>query len=279
MKNIVLVPNESKDVGFVITESVVSKLLSLNFSICVSSVHGYAHKGVEICESFPKNTDLIVIVGGDGSVIDASKHAIKYGIPILGINLGKVGYLAEVETDNLDVLDKLVSGEYEIIEKMLLSVKLGDDSLDRYAVNDVVVSHDGHLGIADFKVEDSLGNVVKYRADGVILSTPQGSTAYSLSAGGPILAHDVESILLTPVSPHSFFNRSVLFNSSEHITVTNLGDGDLNISVDGRCLANLSKLGSCTVVKADKTIKMLTFSKNSMFSSLFRKMKNLGDMD
>lgn len=279
MKNIVIIPNESKDKGYLVTQSVVTRLLKLGFKVYISSDKEYRCEGLDLYEDFPKDAELILIVGGDGSVIDASKYAISLNIPILGINLGKVGYLAEVETDNIDVLDKLVSCEYEIEEKMLLSVEFNGEVSSRYAVNDVVVSHGSYLGISDIKIEDSLGNVVKYRADGIILSTPQGSTAYSLSSGGPILAHDVESILLTPVSPHSFFNRSVLFNSSESIKVTNLGDEDLNISVDGRCLGNLGKGRYCIVKKSDKIIKMITFSKNSMFSSLFRKMKNLGDMD
>lgn len=279
MKNIVLIPNGSKDNGYLITDSVVSRLLKLGLNIYISSELGYRGDNLRLYDRFPEDADLIIIVGGDGSVIDASKHAIKHDIPILGINLGKVGYLAEVEIDNLDVLNKLASGEYEIQDKMILSVEFNGEICSKYAVNDVVVSHGSYFGISDIRVEDSLGNIVKYRADGVILSTPQGSTAYSLSSGGPIVAHDVQSILLTPVSPHSFFNRSVLFNSSESITLTNLGDEEMNISLDGRCLGNLSKGESCTVRKAKKTIKMLTFSKNSMFSSLFRKMKNLGDMD
>ena len=164
---------------------------------------------------------------------------------------------------------------------MLLSVELpclGKTS-DRYAVNDVTVAREGFLHIADIKIEDSIENAVKIRADGVILSTPQGSTAYSFSAGGPILAHDVESILLTPVSPHSFFNRSVLFNASDVIKVTNVGSLPLNVSVDGRNVASLAPGEHCNVKRAPKNIKILTFKKNSMFSSLFKKMRILGDID
>ena len=98
------------------------------------------------------------------------------------------------------------------------------------------------------------------------------STAYSLSAGGPVLAHDVDGILLTPVCPHSFFDRSVLFNSGERIRVTNLGDDVLNVSVDGRALMRLGYGEDCTVFKSDRALRMLSFSKNSMFKRLFKKM-------
>ena len=279
MKNIVLITNESKDKSFSVTQEVAQRLTDAGMSVYVSEDSGYKGDKVNTYKALPTETELIIIVGGDGSVIDASKYAIEHDIPILGINLGRVGYLAEVELGNLQLLDRLVSGDYEIKEKMLLNVSINDVEISRLAVNDVVVSHDSHLGIADIRIEDSFKNTVKYRADGVILSTPQGSTAYSLSSGGPIVAHDVESILMTPVSPHTFFNRSVLFNSSEIIRVTNLGESYMKVSIDGRCIGELKTNDSCYVSKSDKKIKMLTFSRNSMFSSLFNKMRILGDMD
>ena len=281
MKRFVLIPNAVKDVDFSVTEMVVGMLSDMGAEIYVGADCAYATNKVRVYTDFPKDVDLIIIVGGDGSVIDAAKYAVANDVPILGINLGKVGYLAEVEVNNLSVLSRLFSGEYLISSNMLLEVEYGSNGeiVNKFAVNDVLISRDGYQGIADIKIEDSIKNQVKYRADGVILSTPQGSTAYSLSAGGPILAHDVESILMTPVSSHSFFNRSVLFNSSEVIRVTNAGDIPLVISVDGRKLGELTKDQSCAVRKSFKTIKMLTFAKNSMFTSLFRKMRILGDMD
>ena len=281
MKNIVLIPNSDKDKDFSVTRSVIDVLASEKMNIYIDETCGFDSALTIKYTSFPTNSDLIIVVGGDGSIIDASKYAVQYDKPLLGINLGKVGYLAEVEKDNLSVLKGLKDKNYSVGRKMLLEVCFEKDgeSVVEYAVNDIVVSHDTHLGISDFKIEDSVGNSVRYRADGVIFSTPQGSTAYSLSAGGPILAHDVESILMTPVSPHSFFNRSVLFNSSEIIKVTNTSESTLVINVDGRCKGILNTDEICTVRKAEQSISMLTFKENSMFSSLFRKMRIIGDMD
>lgn len=281
MKHFVLVPNERKDSEYSVTDNVVSVLKDFGANVYVSEQSSYRNFEVVLYDVFPENAELIIVVGGDGSVIDAAKLAIDHNVPLLGVNLGKVGYLAEVEVDNLSVLSKLAKDEYQINDKMIIEVEYEDSGkkIVGCAVNDVVVSHDGHLGIADIKVEDSIGNVVKYRADGVILSTPQGSTAYSLSSGGPILAHDVESILMTPVSAHSFFNRSVLFNSSEILRVTNIGELPLIISVDGRNHSSLNNNQYCIIRKSKKSIKMLTFVKNSMFSSLFKKMRIIGDMD
>lgn len=281
MKQIVIIPNSYKDSDFVITDKVVDKLIGIGCTVYVRSDLGYKNSKVLIYDSFPVGIDLIIVVGGDGSVIDASLTAIEQGIPLLGVNLGKVGYLAEVEVDNLSILEKLAAGEYSITEKMLLDVRFDDTdaSCDRYAVNDITISRDSLVHMADISVEDSIGNTVKFRADGIILATPQGSTAYSFSSGGPVIAHDVESILLTPVSPHSFFNRSVVFNSSETIKITNSGAPSLNVLVDGRCVGSLSEGKSCSISKAKKSFRVLTFTRNSMFSSLFRKMRILGDID
>lgn len=281
MKNLVIIPNANKDKGFAVTDAVADKLISLGFCVYVNEHSGYTRDGVIAYEIFPDNIDLVLVTGGDGSVIDASGLAVEHDVPILGVNLGRMGYLTEVEVDGLSVLDKLVNNSYSITEKMLLEVYLenSETACERYAVNDVAISRDSLLHIADIKIEDSIGNIVKLRADGVILSTPQGSTAYSFSAGGPIVAHDVESILLTPVSPHSFFNRSVLFNSSEVIMVINDGELPLSISVDGRSVGSITSGASCKIKKSKKTVKMLTFTRNSMFSSLFKKMRILGDID
>ena len=281
MKNLVIIPNANKDKGFAVTDAVADKLISLGFFVYVNEHSGYTRDGVIAYKIFPDNIDLVLVIGGDGSVIDASGLAVEHDVPILGVNLGRMGYITEVEVDGLSVLDKLVNNSYSITEKMLLEVYLenSETACERYAVNDVAISRDSLLHIADIKIEDSIGNIVKLRADGVILSTPQGSTAYSFSAGGPIVAHDVESILLTPVSPHSFFNRSVLFNSSEVIMVINDGELPLSISVDGRSVGSITSGASCKIKKSKKTVKMLTFTRNSMFSSLFKKMRILGDID
>ena len=281
MKNLVVIPNVNKDVGLAVTGQVIDRLLSLGFNVYVHSDIAPLNDGVTVYSELPENVDLMVVIGGDGSVIDASGLAVERDIPILGVNLGRMGYLTEVELGEIQLLDSLTTGEYSVIEKMLLSVELSGVGMpcERYAVNDVTVSRDSFLHIADIKVEDSIENAVKIRADGVILSTPQGSTAYSFSAGGPILAHDVEGILLTPISPHSFFNRSVLFNASEIIKITNVGTLPLNVSVDGRNVGSLAPGEHCDVSRAAKNVKILTFKKNSMFSSLFKKMRILGDIN
>ncbi len=282
MKNAVIIPNPKKDAQLRLTEALISKLNEIRIKPYINEEYACVSSGAVLYSEFPDFADMIFVVGGDGSVIDASKYAVLYDIPILGVNLGKVGYLSEVEPDNLDILDRITTGKYKITEKLLLSAELISDGkiekAEHLAVNDVVISHDDYFGIADFTVENALGDRVKYRADSIIISTPAGSTAYSLSAGGPIVAHNVNSMLITPVCPHSFFNRSIVFDSSEALTVRNICEQNLKISVDGRGFATMANGESCVIRAADKRLKMISFSENNMFSTLFRKMRILEDI-
>ena len=283
MKNIAILPNPNKDSELRVTKNLAEKLLNLGAAVYIEAKYAkFVSEDVKKYERLPESTELIIVVGGDGSVLDASVVAIEMDIPVLGVNLGKVGYLSEVEPDNLDILSRIISDEYMIEEKMLLAVShiSGDKSVSssRFAVNDVIIPHDTFLAIADFTLETSSADFVKYRADGMILSTPAGSTAYSLSAGGPIIAHDIESIVVTPICPHSFFNRSIIFKATENIKLNNTGKTLLNLSIDGRYFTNLATGDSCVIHMAEKKLKMLTFSKNNMFSTLFKKMRILEDI-
>lgn len=278
MKSIVIIPNKHKDADFAVSTRAARFLADCGATVYVEEKYETDLGGsATVTPTIPQDAELIVVIGGDGSIIDASVPAVEYDLPVLGINLGNLGYLAEVEPDNIDQLKRIFTGEYKIEEKMLLSVALvrGDKTVEsnRLALNDVIISHEAYLGLAELSLTDSHGSTVKYRADGLILSTPVGSTAYSLSAGGPILSHDIDSILATPICPHSFFNRSVIFNPSEELTLCNHGTDTLNITVDGRLFAELGE-GECCVVKAaDKRFRMMTFSDGNMFSTLFGKMK------
>ena len=279
MKNIIIVPNSKKDKDLEVSQRAVKKLVSIGFNVFAERQFSSLERlGANIYDTPPENAELIVVVGGDGSIIDASLLAIEKNIPMLGINLGRVGYLSEVEPDALDVLERLAVGDYNIEKKMLLSVDKYSpngscESSTRNAVNDVVISHDVYFGIAEFKLENSYGDRMIYRADGLILSTPAGSTAYSLSAGGPVIAHNLDSITVTPVCPHSFFNRSIVYGKDECIKISNSGDQILNISVDGRFFAGLATGEWCVVKKSNSRLKMISFSENNMFAALFKKIK------
>ena len=276
MKNIVLIPNITKDRDLKVTKKVATYLSSLGAVVFIDEKYqqdfGVATK---YCHQ-PSSVELIIVIGGDGSVIDASVLSVELDAPVLGINLGNLGYLAEVEVDEINILSRLFTGEYKIEEKMLLSLDMVSDGKkkgsERFAVNDVIISHDTFLGISEFSLTNTEGESIKYRADGIILATPVGSTAYSLSAGGPIIGHSVDAIVATPICPHSFFNRSIVFKADEVLKLKNNGASPLNISIDGRFFSELKCNEECIVCASEKRLKMLTFSENNMFSTLFGKM-------
>ncbi len=283
MKNIIVIPNPKKDIDLKVTRTVVEKLVSLGIGVYMSesSLDG-SISGVEAYSDLPKDAELIIVVGGDGSIIDASGIAISLDIPMLGINLGKVGYLSEVDPDSLSVLEKLVHDDYKVERRMLLSAEKHSESgeifeSNRLAMNDVILTCNVDFGIAELVVENGRGDCIKYRADGVIFATPVGSTAYSLSAGGPIISHNLSAITVTPVSPHSLFNRSIVYDECEVLKISNVSDAILNVRIDGRFFTRLEKGEFCRVKKSDKQLKMLTLTENNMFTTLFRKIKVLED--
>jgi NAD+ kinase len=284
VKNILVIPNTLKDTDLSVTSRVIEKLTEFGMTALVSAEFSGRFDGkIEYFTSLPLSAELVLVIGGDGSVIDASRIAIELDIPLLGVNLGNLGYLSEVETDELDILKKLADGDYIVDDKMLLELILGKSGkvskAQRLAVNDIIVSHSEYLGIADICLENSMNEAVKYRADAVILATPAGSTAYALSSGGPIISHNLDSITATPVSPHSFFNRSIVYSANEEIKVSNIGSYSIKVSIDGRFFDLLEKGDFCIVKKSDKRFKMLTFSANNMFTTLFNKLKILSNIE
>ena len=280
MNKIIIIPNPAKDKELAVTARVAEKLSSLGFCPYIENRYS-KNVAAAAYKDLPNDADLIVVIGGDGSVIDASRIALQLDIPLLGVNLGKVGYLNEIEPNELESLSKIFTGEYKIVTRMLLGVTVTENENDipfeRYAVNDVVISNQEYMGISDFVVYSKDGGV-RYRADGAVFSTPQGSTAYSLSAGGPIVSHDAGAIILTPIAPHSFFNRTIVFSENEVIKVKNTSNKALNVSLDGRLVYKLNSGDKISVKASDKKLKVMTFENNNMFSNLFSKMQILEDI-
>ena len=285
MKKILVIPNTLKDTDLSVTARVVDKLLAFDMMPMISSsFRSTIGDGAYYFDEYPSDAELVLVVGGDGSVIEASRIAVGFDIPLLGVNLGNLGYLSEVEVNELDTLVKLKNeNEYIVEEKLLLEVEIIKDGIgikaERFAVNDIIVSHSEYLGIADICLENSKKEAIKYRADAVILATPAGSTAYALSSGGPIISHNLDSITATPVSPHSFFNRSIVYSAKEELKVTNIGNTPLKVNIDGRYFDSLRNGDYCLVKKSGKRFKMLTFSENNMFTTLFNKLKILNNIE
>ena len=281
LKRIYLSPNPKKDEGLETTFRIYDLLCGEGCTVvCSSACIGY-RADIHICDKCPSDSELIVVVGGDGSFIDASSDAIRLDIPIIGVNLGRVGYLSEVSPSDIEQLKRIITGDYTVSEKNLIETSFGADGeetiSERLAVNDVVISHTSYIEISDFVVSGNEGGV-RYRADGVVISTPQGSTAYSFSAGGPVVSHGTDAMIVTPIAPHSFFNRSIIFSAGDTLNIKNTGDSPMNISVDGRLIGKLLPSEKCKVACASEKLKVLTFKENNMFFNLFGKMQTVEDV-
>lgn len=194
--------------------------------------------------------DVFVVVGGDGTIIHSAKKAAEYGKPVLGINAGRFGYLAGLECHELDKLKNLITGEFHIKNHMLLSVII--DKNEYYCLNDAVVSKGPLSRMIDISLKIR-GEQISYRADGIIVATPTGSTAYSLSAGGPIVDPSLESIILTPICPQSLYVRPILIAPNEEIEVMVNPPEDTGayITVDGEEVCPVSPKQSVKIKRAE----------------------------
>lgn len=191
----------------------------------------------EIVES-PKICGFIVTVGGDGTIIKWGKIAAEHNLPLLGVNMGRLGFMATLEPDEISRIPALLLGESAISRRMLLDCKVrrGDKIIfSESVVNDVIVSRSSVSKLPEYVISVGEAEVSRVRADGVILSTPTGSTAYSLSAGGPILAPDIDCIEFTALCPHTLFNRPMIFSANQPVTVNicHYQNSRATFSVDG----------------------------------------------
>mgnify|MGYP000481182330 CR=1 FL=1 len=179
-------------------------------------------------DGIPEDTQCIIVLGGDGTLLQAARDVVHLDIPLLGINLGTLGFLAEVDKNSVyPALDRLLTDDYELEERMMLEGKIyrGDELVGKdIALNDIVIAREGPLRVVRFKnfVNDEYLN--SYNADGIIISTPTGSTGYSLSVGGPIVSPSGEMTIMTPIAPHTLNSRSIVFPAEDVITVE-MGEG------------------------------------------------------
>ena len=212
-------------------------------------------------------------MGGDGTILRSATIAAVYDKPILGLNQGRLGFMAGLEISELDLISRLFTKEYEIQKRMMLDVSVRHNGKCKYhniSLNDVVLSRGAMSHIIDFKIMHNSDACLEYRADGIIFSTPTGSTAYSLSAGGPVVDPSVKSIILTPVCPHSLCNRSVIFSSDSYLDVEpNITfDNELYLTIDGDGVFRMEKEYTIHIKRSKINAKFIIIKQNS-FSRVF----------
>lgn len=226
-------------------------------------------------ETACRDCDACIVIGGDGTILHAAQQLIPYEHPIVGINLGRLGFLATLEVNQLDLLQKLSSGDYTLENRMLLQVDLADSEKKRrfLALNDVVLSKTEMAKTVNIQVSCGNRQVGNYRADGIIFAAPTGTTAYSLSAGGPIVDPSVDCITMTPICPHSLFARTILFSGDSVLTARpNAPDQQLYLTVDGDLGERFADDAVLTVSKSKVRLPLINLTGNEFYEVLNNKL-------
>lgn len=209
--------------------------------------------------------DAAVVLGGDGSMIHIAKIAAFFDVPVLGVNGGTVGFMAGLEMNQLDRLVHLKDGQYKIEPRMMLEVTLTrpDEVLTFTALNEAVVSHGRLSRLITLDVSSEGRAVTSYRADGVIVATPTGSTAYSLSAGGPVVDPELNCMLLTPICPHAMHTRPLLFSDSTALTIR--AQSDAYLTVDSEQAVPVSAQDVVTVRRHPRDVRLISLKEDNAF--------------
>ncbi len=223
--------------------------------------------------------DVIICFGGDGTILHMAKLATRYGIPILGVNIGTMGFMAELEGSELSELARLAKDDFVIDSRMMLDVTVHrqrDIIFHELSLNDVVITKGSVARIVHLSVGFDGVQAMECGGDGIIVATPTGSTAYSLSAGGPIVEPEAHSIIVTPICAHDMASRCMVASGSRTITVELVKNARRNayLSVDGGKALRLSMGDLTTVRKSDKQTKLIRLKNRSFFDVINAKFRN-----
>lgn len=225
-------------------------------------------------------TDLLIIMGGDGSMLRWSRLAAPHGTPMLGVNFGHYGFITEIEPDEvLPSMERILSGGYTVSERVVLkAVVIRDDkqSATYYGLNDVVVSKGPLARMVALHTYVGGKFIVTYAADGIIIASPTGSTAYSLSAGGPVVHPDVGVLVITPVCPHTLNVRSLVVPDAEKIQIIGQcreGEADTMLTLDGQLGEHLGCTETVEVGKAEFSARLVQFDPHSFYDKLQTRLR------
>ena len=263
MKRFFLITNEAKDPQGVFTKKIADVIEKRGGeAVCV------ANEKQALEAQGEAGVDCALVLGGDGTLLRAARNITDSRIPLLGINLGTLGYLAEVESACAEeAIEKLLADEFVREERMMLTGRMAGALEEQYALNDIVISRCGSLQILNVRIYVNDRFLNDYCADGVIVATPTGSTAYNLSAGGPIVTPGAEMIVLTPICPHSVSSRSIILSHHDKVGIRvleNAGqkqmavfDGDQVMDLDAGELLEIRESGSYTTLIQLKNVSFL----------------------
>ena len=276
MNDFLVVSNKEKDPEGEVSLMIRDHLTAQGCTVRLESVsHGNIRKEY-LKKSVDEGAQCVLVLGGDGTLIQVAGALASRDVPLLGINLGTLGYLAEIEKDQIiPTLDRLVKDDYEIEERMMLSTSSGGDRRD--ALNDIIITRYGNPRVVKYIIYVNGRCLSTYDADGIIISTPTGSTGYNLSAGGPIVEPNAKLILITPICPHTLNTRAIVLSSDDLISIEvsrskYMREYEACVSCDGITTIRLSAGDSVDIRKADGVTKVIKMSREGFLDVLSRKL-------
>ena len=271
-----IVPNFTREKALEVTRNTIECLNKLNieyyFDIDIKADFPIVLDETYFIDNLYEKVDIVVAIGGDGSFIHTAKSAAIHKKPVLCINAGNLAFLAGLEGNELSLIEKLISGDFLKDRRLLLEVSLENGSNKKfvgYCVNDVVVARGKEIRLIDLDVFCDGRKINNYRADGVIISTPTGSTAYSWSAGGPVIDPELKCIMLTPICTHSPLNRSLVFNDKAVISIESAIDNqELSISTDGEETIVLNDNSKIIISKSEYYAEFIRIKSDEFYDIL-----------
>jgi len=276
MKRFCIITNQDKDSELAVTCKVEQLLQEFG---CESFRAGrdFDSAGYTDADRIPENTDCAIVLGGDGTLLHAAQDLAERGIPILGVNLGTLGFLTETEVLELrEAIRRLTLDDYMIEEHIMLKAQVGDEIT--HVLNDVVISRSGFSRLIRLQLYINGLPLQVYTGDGLLVSTPTGSTAYNLSAGGPVVAPDVEMFVITPICPHSLSERSLVISADTCIEIEvvrsrKTQEDEAIATTDGRYFANLQVGDRIVLTRSKLSAKLIRFEKNRFYKALQTKLR------
>jgi len=278
MKKIAVVPNTEKDINLKATYELVKILNSFNKEIIIDKALNFSDKTMvtEVEKSEIAAADLMIVLGGGGSILEIAEDAAKNGTPVLGINFGNLGFLTQAEEISREIFEEIFKGEYAVRESMMLhaSVYEGDVKVgDFTALNDMVIKGD-IARMVNIKLDIDGTNTNNYPADGVIIATATGSTAYSLSAGGAIVHPELNAIMITPICPHTLKARCMLIPDTKKVKVAFAKPHRNNaiLNVDGKKSYTFGENGYVEIEKSQYKVKFINLNKRNFYDIVREKI-------
>ncbi|MGN0527163.1 MAG: NAD(+)/NADH kinase [Acutalibacteraceae bacterium] len=275
-----IIPNMTRENASSVTNSLLQELQKHNCEVFADSSLSSEFSDFSFLnfvdeDDIISDVDVVVSVGGDGSFINSAKKATKHNKPVLCVNAGKLAYLACLEVDELHLIKNILSGDYIIEKRMILEASIIDKNgallYHSNCINDAVVSRSGSIRTMKLSISCNDAPLINYLGDGVIVSTPTGSTAYSLSAGGPIVDPCIETIIITPVCPHSMFSRSILLDGESELEIVHDNSGETILSCDGQPAVYIPEGASVRVKKSDGYASFIKIKSDTFIDILNKK--------